>query len=110
MPSLHDTRFGELSCPRLLARFGETVTYTPSGGSATSITALVFREVLAPVPTDPTSRVEYGYAIWVQSSDVSNPVIGTDTVALKRHRGESATHTRTVRARKQENGGWRLEL
>lgn len=94
----------------MLARFGEDVTYTPSGGSASTIKAMVFRDVLSPVSADQTNRVEYGLHIWVSSDDVSDPIVNADSVALKMHRGYSATHTRKVRGRKQENGGWRLEL
>ena len=55
--------------------FAESVTYTPSGGSGTTITALVFRsedfqETYVRGPD--TARAE----IWVKKSQVTNPQFG----------------------------------
>lgn len=44
MPSAFDLQFAESGAPALLAQFGQTVTYTPAGGTAVALTAIVHAE------------------------------------------------------------------
>lgn len=43
MPSTFDAMFAAVAAPNLLAQFGEQVTYTPRGGEAITLTAMVNR-------------------------------------------------------------------
>lgn len=109
--STFETRFRDFPAERLLAEFGETVTYTPSGGSATSITAIVRREALQSFPEDRSSRVEYGLNVWVSSDDVPTVVVQGDTVAIEKRRGSGETDTFKVKAILSQTGGmWKLSL
>lgn len=87
--------------------FGEQVTYSPSGGSDRTIWAMVNRQ-----------RVELGqvgtlqYVVAVTNSDVSgvaSPVLGKDTMTLKKHVGDASGAVAKVdEIVEQDAGGYSL--
>lgn len=70
--------------------FAESVTYTPDGGSASSITALVFREPMMWTETATGSVELYRATIQVALSDVSSPGRG-DAIAVTGPDGSAET-------------------
>lgn len=44
MPSAFETAFADAGAPSLLAQFGQACTYTPAGGTAVSLSAMVGAE------------------------------------------------------------------
>ena len=70
--------FSARAASALTALGAETVTYTPAGGSGSSIEAMVQRESLQSEEQDPGSGIEtvYTVPVLVQLADVSAPAIG----------------------------------
>ena len=89
---------------------GEDVTYAENGVSGTTIKAIVYRRPLEPQALDRSSRVEYGFEVFVSHADADNPVIGTSSITLNKTRESTSTHVRKVKARRQVSGGWLLTL
>ena len=86
---------------------GETVTYVSSVSGSVSAVVLPDYGPLTTVPTDPTSRLEYEFAVRVPKSTVSRIVIGTDTVAMNRRTdGYEAMSPRTVKALLGQDGAY----
>lgn len=98
-----------------LADFGESITYTPDGGSAKSITAVVDRNPLASVPT--AGRAVARNLVQVTLANHATTGVtaikeGFDTVALKLRRDDAATTTLVIRRvieAESDAGMWRLE-
>ncbi len=44
MPSAFETAFADAGAPALLSQFGQSCTYTPAGGAAVALTAMVGAE------------------------------------------------------------------
>ena len=83
--------------------FGESVTYTPSGGAASTISALIDRPHGESRIGD-LGVVQVGYTARVRDDDVAAPANG-DTLA-------TATESFIVRNARQDLGGtlWTLDL
>ena len=108
MPSPVDTRFRDRAFPRIAAQFGELIVYT-TGGTPTSIWALVIRGPLDDRGPESDAYYEYGVEIVVSQADVATPKMGADTVAVKRRLSDAAASTLRVTALLAEDSGtWRL--
>jgi len=96
--------------------FQETITYTPSGGTAKSISAIVYRE--GTTQTVPSRRTGAGenktitrrYDIQIHiSTDATDGIqsvtVMKDTVALKRKVNDSSNETFLVRGIIEEDTG-----
>jgi hypothetical protein len=66
--------------PQFQIQFGEAVTYTPSGGVATSITAVIQRGSIEKDWEAPVRVTEESSRIIFDSDDVSSVTIGSDKV------------------------------
>ena len=84
-----DTAFLAKAWPKLVAQFGETVAYTPHGGSASDISGIWHPgQILTAYYTDGSAEVAVG-VLKVSSADVASPdtrdkvVIGGVTWAVK---------------------------
>lgn len=89
---MHDTIISEMDDSV------ETVTYTPKGGTATSISAILFRA--PPVLEEGRRQVSpksTNIRVYFRKSDVADVNINSDTIAFKRHIGDSSTETFKVR-------------
>jgi len=87
-----------------LAAFGETVTYTPQGGSAASVKAIV------EAGDDFETRVPGAeWSLWVCLADVSAPAKG-DSVTASGLTGVVDGTYRVVDVRKDGSGGAWLDL
>lgn len=95
----------------VLPMHGETVTYTPSGGSATAITAIVERDPVDTVPTDRGNQPRRARRIRVSKSDVATVTIGADTVLVKTMADDASYTTYSVGAILEDHAGaWLLDL
>jgi hypothetical protein len=93
----------------MLPDMGESITYTPSGGQATTIKAVVNRGYIVDVG-DP-SVLDYEISISVSRDDIAAVVVGADTVAIKRDLDDSSATTMTVRKILDQSGGaWLLAV
>jgi hypothetical protein len=94
--------------------FGETITYTPSGGSAKSIAALVDRTPLRPTEHGGQTVPQNMTEIWIinnATTGVASVKPGFDTVALKAKLSDAATTTmRVTKLLYHDAGTWRLEV
>lgn len=85
---------------------GEDITYTPSGGSASTITAIVIRGQLV---EKGRGQVVQQMEIIVSMDDVPTVKTNGDRVALKRNRDDAANSTMTVtHVVNQDGNAWRL--
>lgn len=92
---------------------GETISGTPSGGAATSITAVVERGEIQTMGPSGVLRNEYSVAIFVTRAEWPTLTLGVDTFTLKKRITDSSTTT--MRAAKllddaQDGAGWHVEL
>ena len=95
----------------VLPTFGETVTYTPDGGAAVSVTAIVERDAVDTVPTDRGLMPRRIRRIRVSKTDVATVTIGGDTVAIKTMVDDASATTYRVGAILEDHGGaWLLDL
>lgn len=87
--------------------FGESVSYTPQGGSAKQIVAIIDRHERDEMGPSGL-RVEQSFGLWVMRSDIDSARVG-DTVSLRKRAGDSADTTmRVVRVMDQIGAGWHL--
>ena len=77
MTSTFDTNWTASSGPRasLLAYFGETITYTPRGGSGSSITAVVNRDAIEDVLDDRGDHTIKTVLVTISQADVAAPAV-----------------------------------
>lgn len=91
--------------------YGETVTYTPDSGSATSISVIVERDAVDTVPTDRGNVPRRARRIRVSKTDVATVTIGGDTVAVKTMADDATATTYRIGAILEDHGGvWLLDL
>jgi len=82
MTTTFDSLMQSAGWPSLVAQFGQTVTYTPSGGEGSSITAIWHADRTLPnFYIDSQQDVETGVLV-VSPDDVMNPNINGDTVTI----------------------------
>lgn len=101
----------EYGYPTLNWQHGEPITYTPSGGSPVSLTAIVNRGVLETLNPGDLERLEYSIAVFISQDDLAAVNINGDTCTLKR-RTDSATAKaiNVVDIISQDGGVWLLGL
>lgn len=105
------TAHQSIGAPALLAQHGETVTYTPDGGDATSVSAIVYREPIESRGPDGNVRLEYALSIALSKADVATVTTGADTVALKKRSNSASDTTFRVTSIVEQSGGmWLLGL
>jgi hypothetical protein len=98
------------------AMFGESITYTPTGGAATAVTGFVYRRRLRSRPqrndgAAGSSVVEYAIEVAISKADIDTVTLAADTVALCANIGDSATKTYRVAAViAQDPAVWHLGL
>jgi len=91
--------------------FGETVTYTPAGGSGVEYSAVVHR---APLEVQDEGAVAESFTVFLRydSAGTNGPAsidIGGDAIALKKRIGDASNTTYSIRhITNQDNGGWVL--
>src|SRR5574343_292898 len=91
--------------------FAESITYTPSGGAAVTVSAIVNRNPLQTRGTDNNARLEFEIEIEVAVESVAAVILNGDTVALKKREGDTADTTFKVsHIVQQDSGMWRLGL
>lgn len=93
----------------LLAQFGESITYTPIGGSAATVTAIVTRR---PAVEISGTRVEVPVEFMVKQADVPTLSLGRDRVWIKRAKQDAAADEfRVVGPILSQDGGmYRLKV
>lgn len=95
----------------MLPVLGDSVTYTPSGGSATTIYAIVNRDGIVVDGVNPGDILNFVTTIQVSKADVTTVTKNVDTVALKRNSDDASDTTMTVQSIIDESGGmWHLEV
>lgn len=106
-----DNLFAAYAAPALFASDGETITITPSGGSASTVTRRVIRDPLQPVGPTAETMNDYPITVWVYQADLPTVTIGADTIAVGRRKGDSTLTTYTVKEILDQTGGqWHLRL
>lgn len=111
MASDFDSVFAATAVPRLMDFFGESVTYTPKGSSAQTVTAIIERRTLENAGPISDSAYQYQVSAWIPKNDVSSVTVGGDTIACKKRNGDAANTTYTVRAILNQTGDvWHLAL
>ena len=95
-----------------LDEFGETVTYTPFGGSARSLQAVVNRSTTTQMNLP---RTNYGPArrhleILVSTNHLQTVIKNKDTVTMLIEPDDARQKTLTVVGARPEYGVWRLTL
>lgn len=82
----------------------ETIIYTPKGGTATNITAHVFRD---PPADDVTRGISLGdmIRIYIAKADIPDVNINSDIVELKRNTGDTTNIKLRVRAIDDQDAG-----
>ena len=88
---------------------GESIGYTPSGGSEQTINAIVNRGPLE-VLTAVDGMVAWTVKIAVAVSDVATVTINADTVSLPERYGGTAVDWRVAEIINQTAGWWELGL
>ena len=81
MASAFDTALA-LRNGSLLDRFGESIAYTPSGGAAATITAVVDRDTVAVEPSDDGTYTVHRMTIHVRTSDVATRTLELDAATI----------------------------
>lgn len=98
---------------RFLAEFGEATTYTPSGGSALTRTAIVERNPMKPGQPG-LGFQQAGVEYWIRNdatAGITSVKEGLDKVALKLKDGDSTNTTLIVkRILESDAGFFHLEL
>lgn len=103
-----DTLHGAALDGVILPQFAETVTYTPKGGSAVSISAIVLRDPVSPAGLNMPRRAR---EIVVSKTDVPTVNTGGDTVSILPMPDSAATVPYRIGAIAESHaGGWRLLL
>jgi hypothetical protein len=111
MASTFEQRFQDGPLERLLEHFAETVTYTPKGGSAQSISAIIERERRGATGPLGQARIVWKITVWISAADVAMVTPGGDTISLAEMRGDSTNKTFTVKdVIDQRGGAWRLQV
>jgi hypothetical protein len=91
--------------------FAETVVYTPSGGAATSISAVVFRRSPKPAGSSKSDILVILYPITIQidRTDIATVTVNEDTVTTNDINGvEKVFRVRAVIS--SDPGCWKLGL
>lgn len=88
--------FVSFAAPMLLDQFAETVTYTPSGGSATSIDAILIRQQVETIGGMGEVGHRTSITAWMRESDVSTLAKNADTIAYKVSTTDAASVTSKV--------------
>lgn len=97
------------AAPSLMFALGETVTITPSGGSAVEVKAVILRDGISPRRTDGGRTGFYPLTVLVNIADLPTPVIKGDSIALKLRRSDAANTTvKVCEIPRQDMGMWRL--
>jgi len=98
----------------LQTAFGETVSYTPRGGVARNITAVVDREPIQPLPESPQG-LRPNVIVWVDNDattgiDVTTLDTGGDTMSFPKRIGDTASTWSILKLVSQDNGMLQLEV
>ena len=109
MGTVFDSHFAQSGFPQLLANFGESITYLPSGGGRRSILAIVERNPPAIfdaagnaiLPTA-TIRVNNSCRSGITSSEVD---IGTDQIEMVDKIGETIPKTFSLMTMTSQDAG-----
>lgn len=109
MPSAFDELFATAGFPDLLDNFGEPVIYTPRGGSAVSITAIVTRENVRPYEVN-GKIITPRFVVRVHNSATTGIALetlntGGDKLSLKDRPTSSTPTERTVLALLSSDSG-----
>lgn len=89
----------------LLRTFAESITVTPSGGSASTISAIVNRDGIGSVGPDGVTRLQYSVSIWVSQADYPCTPKTGETIACKRKRDDAANTSFTRFELVDQKGG-----
>lgn len=89
----------------VIPMYGESVTYTPDGGAAVTITVIVERDPVDTIPTDRGNMPRRARRIRVSKTDVATVTIGGDTVAVKTMADDATATTYRVGAILEDHGG-----
>lgn len=90
------SNYADFAGGRLADYFGESVTYTPSGGSATSIQAILTRQQVETIGNMGDGAYAYSVTAWIRKADVPTLTIRKDTIAFKVNTWDAATVTRVI--------------
>lgn len=95
--------------------FGESVVYTPDGGSDRTINAVVDRSPPRPLPEQPRGNPSRMIEVWVANDSTrgiaaSELKLKDDTITVSDRLGKSATAHRIVQLIEADEGMLRLKL
>lgn len=119
MASVFDEAFAAAGWAALQAQFGEAVTYTPAGGSGSSVTAVVHREEEREIDSGDGIWREVVCEVSVGTADVASPGLGDQVTfdgvdwAVVERLEQSGGVTRLRVARKSSetrSGRWRQRV
>lgn len=88
--------FAEFAGGRLADHFGESVTYTPASGSASTIRAILTRQQVETIGNMGDGAYAYSVTAWLRKADVPTLTIRKDTIAFKVNTWDAATVTRAI--------------
>lgn len=98
------------------AMFGESMTYTPTGGAATAVIGFIYRRRLRSRQqrndgAAGSSVIEYAIEIAISKADIATVTVNADTVQVYQNIGDAAKKTYRVAAViSQDPAVWHLGL
>lgn len=98
------------ACSKLAAsNAGESVLYTPSGGSETTIKAIIYRDGYLVEGEGNVEQLVHDIVIVVAKTEITTVTTGADIVKIKRRSTDSATTELKIQQILSEIGGmWTL--
>lgn len=107
----HDEMDADAATPLGMEFHGEPVTYTPKGGEAVEIYAIVHRDPTMVRGDDGRRRMTDGIEMELDKSDVPDVVENGDVVTFPKRPGSVATLTRPVaKVLRSVGGTWGVRL
>lgn len=94
--SQFDSLFATFAAPVLTENMGESVTYTPATGTASTIRAIIIREQAQAVGSMGDVAYRYSVTAWVRKADIATLTVRKDTIAYKVNSWDASTVTRVI--------------
>lgn len=111
MPSEFEQDWSDGPTDTLLEKFGESVSYTPRGGAATTITAVIVRRPLQVVDEMHGPVIEYARSAWISRSDAPTLNINGDALSCRARIEDAANSAFRLSALlNQAAGMWHVSL
>ncbi len=119
--SKFDNAFATVGSDPLFDQFGETVSYTPVGGSASDITARIIRDAFEREDSEDGLRTSWRARVVVKTADVASPQEGdvltfhsltwkVDAVDIESAKGEAALDVIAVTDQEFSGEGSRRQI